>query len=288
MISTRELPLSIDGPWPGLSNHVMDSRYSSHSPLLKGSVIIGMGYDDVPLIFNFDNPETGAILIVGDTGSGKTKLLCNILRCAGFFNTDQVSISMIANEHYLASHFGLEGMHLVISRPNTPEATDNLANLVLLAKKRLARMNKLPIIMLAIEDLVKVYERLNLEVQEGLVWLLQNGPQAGIWPLCTITPSETRNTQLHGDVLKSFGTHLWGHIQSPGTGFGLNPAQAAPLSCLVPGREFCLRLDSGWLCFRVFDPYQAAIEGLLPSCHIPNTLFNATRGGHHEYWHVMV
>jgi hypothetical protein len=289
MISTREILQSTDHPWPGLfQNHMRESLAHLHSPLPKGSVIIGMGNDRSPVLFNLGDPVTGAILIIGEAGSGKTKLLHSILQSAALLYTDQVSISMIANEHYSASHFGLTAMRLDLCRPYSPEAAENVSNLVLLAKKRLAKASKLPFILLAIEDLAQVYERFSPKVQEELIWLLQNGPKAGIWPLCTITPSQTSDSQIPDDVLKSFNTHLWGHIQSPGVGFGLDSAEAAPLSCLIPGREFCLRLDSGWLCFWIIDPYHAAITGLHPSCHVPNNLFNATRGGHHEYWHVMV
>lgn len=276
-------------PWLN-KNQADPSRVISRviTSLPEGCVVLGMGYDRFPVQFNLFDPTPGAILIAGEDGCGKTRLIQSILRSAGTLNDGRVSISMIANENYHGSHFGVTDMALDHCRPYTPDAAHMITTLYLLARKRLSKENKLPFIMLAIDDLGCLIGENERLVHAELVWLLKNGPSAGIWPVCTITIGTADSRQIQMDVIESFGTCLWGHIRTPATVFGLDASDAAPLSCLTPGREFCLRLDSGWLCFHIIDPSRTAMDELHPPLSFPNKVVNATRGGHHEYWHVMV
>ncbi len=276
-------------PQPGIYQDY-PSEHIAHGvrSFSEGSVILGMGYDRLPVRFDLYDPAPGAILIAGEAGSGKTQLLQSILRSAATLNRGRVSISIIANEHYQGSHFGVADMHLVQCRPYTLDAAQSIHSLVLLAIKRLIKGDKLPFILLAVDDLLSLWAQNEPQVQEDMVWLLKNGAAAGIWPVCTIAPAPDGSRQIPINVIESFRICLWGHIHLPGKVYGLDASDTAPLSCLTPGREFCLRLDSGWLCFHIIDPFRAASDDLIQPLSIPNKLVNATQGGHHEYWHVMV
>jgi hypothetical protein len=266
----------------------LDDIVHSIGPLPEGSVLLGIGYDGLPVLINLNQPRTGAILIVGEADSGKTTLLHSILSSAGLLNPDQISITIVTNAHYPCSQFRVSSMHLELSRPFTLEMSQNVEALFLLAKKRIQKEKKLPFIFFAIEDLANVYRQFNAREQVEFLWLLKHGPSAGIWPICTLTAVLSGDTQIPPDVIESFETCLWGHIRTPGMAFGLEAVEAAPLTHLIKHREFCLRLDSGWLRFRIIDSSYPAGDGIPPSYHIPDSILNATQGGHLEYWHAMV
>lgn len=275
--------------YPGLiRNYSLDDVLLDVGPLPEGSVLLGIGYDRLPILINLNQPQTGAILIVGEAQSGKTALMQSILRCAGLLNPDQVSITFVTNAFFPCSHFKVSSMHLEFCRPCPGEVSQKVETLFLLAKKRAQIEHNMPFILIAVEDLAEVYTQLGEHERDEFRWLIENGPYVGIWPICTLTAVMFGDTQMPRDVIESFKTCLWGHIHKPGKAFGLEAVDTAPLTRLIRHREFCLRLDSGWLRFHIIDSSRATGDGIPPSYHIPDSIINADRGGHHEYWHAMV
>ena len=76
---------------PGLSE-ILDQT----GPLPPHSVILGICEDGLPFLFDLTNPAPGSLLIVGDEGSGKSRLVRSVLASAmQLSKPNQLSFSII-------------------------------------------------------------------------------------------------------------------------------------------------------------------------------------------------
>lgn len=232
----------------------------------------------------------GSLLVAGDPGSGKTRLLRRLLLCAAAHNTpEQAGFYLAAHQPSQFSDIGhLEHCRLVMQTfdralgPAVQELVD------LAEERRAAQQSEFapaghspgptPALILVIDDLASALLSLTEQSITLLYWLIRHGPRQRVWTLATL--SSRRTGDLDVQFLDAFRSRLVGHISDPpqahllsgshgaarvvsgkdpartATGEGTSqPAlqQGLPAWELEKGRQFFLPYGSGWLRFRLCD-----------------------------------
>lgn len=210
---------------------------------------VGLCEDGLPVLFDLSDARTGPLLITGEEGSGKTRLLQNLLRTlvnANAASTVQYLIIAARPEEYdtLAGQ-GLRTGHCQgLYGPDEPEAAEAILRLAELAEKRYQERRPAPAILLVIDGLESI-----TAFEEGIAsnfeWLVKNGPAVQVWPVGALSTAAALTMK---PWIRYFRTRLVGHM--PGNAaerLGL-PPQAA-VETLQNGRQFTVRVGGKWLKF---------------------------------------
>ena len=213
-------------------------------PLPKKSLFFGQAEDALPVLLDLSNPRPGSILVTGDRGAGKTRLLQVIARFA------------------ISTHLSQEIQYGVItSRPrewkdlaNTPhcvgifpmEAKSTVEFLHALALWTCMEKTQRQYVLLMIDGL-DALTGLNPSICQEIHTLLAQGPANQTWPIATINPSRAG---FAGDWLQHFHTRVFG---STGSGHAWEDAGDGPaeLESLSKGMEFSVKKSPGWIKFRI-------------------------------------
>jgi hypothetical protein len=211
------------------------------------SVVVGLAEDGLPVMFNLDDPETGALLIAGDPGSGKTSLLNTIVRSACSTNPPRslrfCCISTSPEEFY--SLKGLPHCYKVNSA-YSDDALQTIEELVEIAEQRKYGRFGGEAIILVIDDLPGIIEQLGVEGGNLLRWLVEHGAYSKIW---TAASFDARHPVLfENGIHKSFPTWILGKVDVSKVGPNLAKDKVRPAARLVPGAQFCTYSDE-WICF---------------------------------------
>jgi len=216
------------------------------------SVILGKCDDDLPLTIELTNPAPGSILITGDSGSGKTRLMQSILRSAAVLNNPNNM------QFYIITQDPREYEELSLT-PNCqqilPVEETALQGLVLslLEKAEQFRRSgpKDPTIMLAIDNLAALSPYLNFELTAALFRLVRHGPRSRIWIIATL-PAESADL-VHEKILEAFRTRLVGKISSILRATDITGESSSPATELVCGTQFCVPVKGEWVEFWIND-----------------------------------
>jgi len=172
-------------------------------PLPQGTAFIGQTQLGQPLLFDLKDSTSGAILILGDPGCGKTSLLLTILESAHRLNRpDQISFTIIADQPYLFRELERATVSLEISRPYQVEARDRLRKLALLIEQRECGRLCGPIILFAVDGLPGLLDSLDDVSCYHLIKIIKAGPQVGVRPILTMpTPTLTAPSSTLSPIL---------------------------------------------------------------------------------------
>jgi hypothetical protein len=234
--------LRIHYPLPSL-----DSLIQELAPLDANTVVIGVCEDGLPILLDLTNPASGCILLVGDRGSGKTRLLASMvqsaclvtppraLRVAGI-TTSQLEwqrTSSSPHRYKWTSTRGLESAAIVHELAKISE------------QRRFGRENCNTLLFI-IDELSELLENLDAESIELLTWLVNHGPANGVWTLASLDAS--RISSRH-EVIEAFGTCLYGNLATNNSGIRIGQIPAEVSSSLIAGAQFCLKIEDNWLRF---------------------------------------
>ncbi len=189
----------------------VDQVLSKSGKLPLNSLVLGICDDGLPFLLDLTNPAPGALLVCGDAGTGKTKLVNSILDSASRLNTPaQLELSIIAvniDEYMHLSHF--EHCQEIF---NADEAVTGelIGELVDIAEQRRRQHPENPAILLVIDDLAECLEHLDQEAFSKLYWLIRHGPRSRVWTIATL-PAE-RARQIEPRFLSAFRTRLCGRM----------------------------------------------------------------------------
>ncbi len=255
LYSARALPQAISSrstpAGPGLPATQLSVtqflRQVGHLPAKTAAV--GLCEDGLPVLFDLSDARTGPLLVTGEEGSGKTRLLQNLLRTlvnANAANTVQYLIIATRPEEYdtLAGQ-GLRTGHCQgLYSPDEPEAAEAILRLAELAENRYQERRPAPAILLVIDGLEAV-----TAFEEGIAsnfeWLVKNGPAVQVWPVGALpTPAALAMKPW----IRYFRTRLVGHMPANAAERLGVPPQAA-VETLQSGRQFTVRVGGKWLQF---------------------------------------
>ncbi len=211
-------------------------------PLPKGALFLGVADDQLPVLLNLADPVPGPVLVAGDSGSGKTRLLQIVARAvAQTHDPDILRFAVIAEQpaewESLSSSPNCEG----ILSFHEQLTTNYLASLV-----NWGHSNKHSgeYVLLMIDGLEGLHDDPTLH--QSLRWLLLRGPARRIWPIVTV--KATRASAVN-QWLPSFRTRLCGHIAPDRDLTPLTGPGEASFHGLVAGSQFAMREGKVWLPF---------------------------------------
>ncbi len=231
-----------ENPMPTLPRVLRDL-----GPLPHAALFLGVADDMLPVLLNLADPVPGPILITGDTGSGKTRLLQLIARASALLHDpDDLRFAVIAERPQewdeVSSSPNCEGI-LSFREPLTANYLSSLVNW--------AHTNKQAreYVLLLIDGLEGLDSDTSLH--QSLRWLLLRGPSRRIWPIVTL--KATRASAVN-QWLPSFRTRLCGHIASDRDLTPITGSSSASFDGLEAGAQFAMREGRLWLPFRLPSP----------------------------------
>jgi hypothetical protein len=186
----------------------------------------------VPLYLDLQNPRTGSILVVGDEGCGKTRLMQSMVAGALHDHYHRELQAAVIAPHVRRWEGSLrrlapENHSRVVPNGGWP-AERVCLELAGLVEQRLEGDPSGPVILLVIDGLVPMLASSH-NVQASLRFLIDQGPLVRIRPIISLSTHQALN--LHYWV-SLFRTSLIGQISSPGNASPL--AAGCPLDVL-PG-----------------------------------------------------
>jgi hypothetical protein len=256
----KDEPLKTDNQPPGEYQSTAESSYIQVDPYDNQpphTILIGICDDDIPLTLSLDNPAPGALLLIGDTGAGKTRLARSILTSAMQMNTpEQVVYSILASDIHeytdLAEYDNCRSLFAL----RDPALLDLIDQLYEEGEKRRSQPDK-QAVLLVIDDLSKFVQRLNIDRLTKLVHLIKHGPRLRIWIAAALSARDVDSTDP--SLLDAFRTHLLGSLADPVLATYLGGDASCPVGQLDKGNQFCASVGGEWLKFWIYEP-QGGVE----------------------------
>jgi len=218
------------------------------------SHILGLGTcdDGLPVFFDLRDPRPGALLLIGDSATGKTPLLRTMLASGLAWKSPlELNFAVVTAR---PEDYSVESQQSSYSRgvwdPFSIQTAHELVGLAELTEQRLAKPSSdITPILLILEDL-STLRQLDSGARLNLEWLFQNGPAAGVWPVATL---RTADALAMSRTAHYFGTHLLGkmsRLAAHRLAYGANLNTEA----LQPGRQFAVKLNRSFLKFWLPQP----------------------------------
>ena len=229
--------------------------------------MLGMAADGLPVLLNLYELAPSPILMVGDRGSGKTALLQLLARsvdfCAAPFDkvsTDStrrlraaptrsqdpgdVQFGVVSNFVDEWSSLDASAASMGIWPAFHSSAQGFIHNMLTWADRP---HHGRQVLILLLDDLASMVNA-SYEAQQDLRWLLLHGAEKRVWTVATL--NTLRATRLR-PWLGLFRTHIFGFIHQPALAQTFTGDAQADLASMLPGLEFSLKQENGWLQFQI-------------------------------------
>ncbi len=226
---------------------------SQVAPVTPGILILGACEDGLPFLLDLTNPAPGSLLIAGDAGCGKTRLVKAILSSIVLLHKpDQVLFSIVARqpEEYGGLSLANNCQRLLAADDTAVrEPHNNLSNL--LETRRHGKPYG-PMLVLVLDDLASCVEQMGEAELTQLYKLIRHGPRARIWVIATAA-SDTL-ALINEQLLTSLRTRFLGAIHSPEVRTYLSNDTSAPIIALNKTSLFSAVVGNEWIRFWICDP----------------------------------
>jgi energy-coupling factor transporter ATP-binding protein EcfA2 len=213
-----------------------------YTPLPHEALFLGIANDGLPVLLNLRDPVPGPVLIAGDSGSGKTKLLQTVAQAIDeTHDPDSVRYAVLTDNAGPWERFDIsmncEGV-LSFKQPLTTNYLDSLVSW--------AHDNKQDrkFILLLVDGLESLSE--DNDIHQIFRWLLLRGPARRIWPLVTLNAAHLFAVN---QWLASFRTRLCGHLTEEHDIQVLTGSTNSAFRDLIAGSQFTMRENRNWLPF---------------------------------------
>ena len=220
-----------------------------------GSVVLGVCEDSLPFVLDLANPAPGAMLLAGDSSSGKTRFLRSLLKSAVILNQpDEVCFSLILNDpqEYLILSQQDHCQHCLASDDEASgEIIQELANI---AEQRRHGLSGGPAYLLVIDDLEACLHHLAEQDYSRLFWLARHGARSRIWTIATIRPGNA--DLIDPRLMASFRTRIIGNMKDHNMAGYLSGDEEMDSHELEAGIQFLLPFGGAWLPIWICDPIQ--------------------------------
>jgi hypothetical protein len=216
------------------------------SPLPNGSVLLGALDDRLPVLIDLVGPESSSVLLIGDPGSGKSKLLHTIINSACAINPPRkLRVCCFSDD---AQHVSLSVYpHTYRFAGSKAETSDLLSELVETAGRRLYGGYYSSSIVVVIDDLAELCRGLEPEQLNQLLWLVQNGPEVQVVVFAGYNPRKSQH--VSPSILNAFPTWLLGHSDPLQAGSYISHEVLQASQPLLPGAQFAAYSDGEWVPF---------------------------------------
>ncbi len=225
----------------------LDAVLRKCGPIPRAAIFLGMALDGLPVLLNLRDPAPGPLLIVGDPGSGKRRLLQVVARSADLSHSAGDVRHAVMTDHLRDwEPYGQSPTCEGILPFHHPLTLHYIGSLVHSAGANAASQRYLLLIVDGLEALAA-----DSETQDDMLWLLENGPSNSIWPIVAVS---TPQTPALAAWLRPFRTVLCGRISD-----GPNPVTS--MNPPLPGSQnpegvpqFAMLSGDDWLPFWVPQP----------------------------------
>ena len=224
---------------PALDTVLQDLR-----PLPRAALFLGVAEDRLPVLLNLGDPVPGPVLVAGDSGSGKTRLLQMMAQAVSQTHDPDILRYTVITEQPGEWEALAQSPHCeAVLSFHEPLTTNYIASLVDWAH---SNKHDQQYVLLLIDGL----EGLDADpsLHQSLRWLLLRGPARRVWPVVTL--KATRASAVD-QWLPAFRTRLCGHIAADRDLTPLTGTADGSFEHLSPGSQFAMREGRSWLPFRV-------------------------------------
>jgi len=210
--------------------------------LPREALFLGVALDGLPVLLNLHDPVPGPLLIVGDSGTGKTKLLQMIARAAQqTHRSGDVQFSVITSRPEEWATIPASDHQVGVFSAHDKSAQDCIFSLASWAHANKSGQS----VLLMIDDLEAV-AKMDFNVLQNMRWLLLRGSARRVWIMATL------DAQRYGEVISwipMFRTRLFGKIAKESIAQAMGADSASGLDRLEAGAQFSLRENGSWLRF---------------------------------------
>jgi hypothetical protein len=220
----------------------LENVLAKFMPLPKDGLFLGVASDGLPVLLNLSDPRPGALLLLGDSQTGKTDFLQGVACAASTTHSPNHLRYAVVTTHRQEWEEWESTPHCL----GVWEASDtSLRDLLFDLSERVQLSGSHETLLLLVDDLQSL-ANLDSETQENLHWLLENGSSGRVWTIATINADQASGLPLW---VRDFGTRIYGRIADPVLADRLTPMPGANLRTLFSGAQFCIREKSHWLRF---------------------------------------
>lgn len=211
-------------------------------PMPQEALFLGVASDGLPVLLNLHDPVPGPILISGDAGTGKTRLLQTIASAAGKMHQPEDLQFGVLTSHPDEWN-GLEEIpNNVGVFPLYHQSADDF--ILSLASWAHGNKTSQQSVLLLLDDL-EAATNLDFDTKQNLRWLFLRGPARRVWPITTLNPNRMEGIT---PWLDAFHTRILGPMENAGHVRNF-AAENAELGSLNTGTQFALREGDHWLRF---------------------------------------
>jgi hypothetical protein len=226
------------------------------APLPAHAIILGICDDGLPFVLDLTNPAPGALIILGDSGSGKERLLNAILASAAFLNSEEeVVFNLLVTDREKfqdLAQFGHCKRMVLIDDNSSHELGEAIRELAVVTEARRRSRPAPPDVVLAIEDLDRCLQTIDDETFAQLYWLVKHGPRSRVWTIAALDARQSR--QIEPRLLAAFRTRLIGSIEDADLGQYLTGGENLQIEASVEADQFYVPYGGSWVRFWVCNP----------------------------------
>lgn len=217
-------------------------------PLPENSLLLGLCEDGLPFTLELNNPAPGSLLIAGDPGSGKQRLLHAILSSTSLLNEPRRALFSVISAHP-QDYEDLEhnaNCQAIYSLEDW-ESEQLIHNLATMVEQRRRSSASGPAIVLAVDDLGALNKTWDVQTFAEFYSLVRHGPRSRVWTIAALSSLDAPGVDER--LLGAFRTRLIGRITAPELADYLSGLPGSGATELQPGAQFCVLFGDEWTRF---------------------------------------